>query len=104
MALEYKYVRYNYQTDHDFALNAMAAEGWHVHTAMPNFTELWVLWERGDVARARSVSLHLDQSNALQQADAAAEQQAEVADAVAGIDGLVEEPEPVQSEPDPVSA
>jgi hypothetical protein len=59
--LEYTYRIYNYQTNQDSALNDMAVAGWHVHTAVPAYTEVCILWERGGVSRAASMDLHLGQ-------------------------------------------
>jgi hypothetical protein len=80
MGLEYRYEKYNFQYDMHPALNAMAAAGWHIHTAMPAYTELYILWERGDSARARSVTLHLEQAKQTEarEEEAGAEQAIEV--------------------------
>lgn len=51
MAFQYSYAIYSFQHAEISAgsqakMDAMAADGWRAHTAMPNFTELAVLWER----------------------------------------------------------
>jgi hypothetical protein len=49
VALEYRYAVYNpgqYGPDVQAQLDAMVAAGWQVHTAMPNYSELYVLWQR----------------------------------------------------------
>lgn len=45
---EYAYIRYNpgqYPAENQH-LDNMAADGWHVHTALPNYNEIYILWER----------------------------------------------------------
>jgi len=53
--VEYAYAQYNpgQYPDQMATINAMAADGWHVHTAMPNYNELYILWER-EVPQATS--------------------------------------------------
>jgi hypothetical protein len=45
---EYVYSRYNpgqYPTENAH-IDVMAADGWRVHTALPNYNEIYILWER----------------------------------------------------------
>lgn len=45
---EYVYTRYNpgqYPAENAH-IDVMAADGWHVHTALPNYNEIYILWER----------------------------------------------------------
>jgi len=49
MAFEYQYGMYNpgqYPGEVKAQLDEMVADGWQVHTAIPNYTEMYVLWHR----------------------------------------------------------
>lgn len=45
---EYVYSRYNpgQYPEQTSQIDAMAADGWHAHTALPNYNEIYILWER----------------------------------------------------------
>lgn len=49
MAFQYQYAMYNpgqYPADVQEQLDARVADGWQVCTALPNYSELYVLWQR----------------------------------------------------------
>jgi hypothetical protein len=49
MAFEYQYGIYNpgqYPADVQKQWDAMVADGWQVHTAAPNYSEIAILWHR----------------------------------------------------------
>jgi hypothetical protein len=51
--MQYQYQRYSFQdTPKQLAaqeqIDQMVADGWTVHTALPNFTELAMLWHKPD--------------------------------------------------------
>lgn len=49
MAFEYQYGIYNpgqYPADTKAAWDQLVADGWQVHTALPRFTEIDILWCR----------------------------------------------------------
>ena len=49
MALEYRYGVYNpgqYAADVQAQWDGLVADGWQVHTAMPNYSEISILWAR----------------------------------------------------------
>lgn len=69
-SLEYRYAVYNnqYPAVVTEQMDKMSADGWHVHTALPAYTELYVLWERGGSALANRVASHLPQAQPAAQA------------------------------------
>lgn len=49
MAFEYRYAVYNpgqYAADVADQWDALVTDGWQVHTAMPNYSEIAILWHR----------------------------------------------------------
>jgi hypothetical protein len=49
MAYQYQYGIYNpgqYPADAQAAWDAMVADGWQVHTALPNYSEICIFWQR----------------------------------------------------------
>ncbi len=49
MAFQYQYGVYNpgqYPADTQKAWDALVADGWQVCTAIPNYTEISILWQR----------------------------------------------------------
>jgi hypothetical protein len=49
MASEYRYDVYNpgqYPDDVQARWDALVADGWQVHTALPNYSEISILWHR----------------------------------------------------------
>jgi hypothetical protein len=49
MAFEYKYGVYNpgqYPDAAQAAWDALVADGWQIHTALPNYSEICILWQR----------------------------------------------------------
>lgn len=47
--LQYQYEVYNpgqYKADVQAQLDQMVADGWQVHTAAPNYSEIAILWQR----------------------------------------------------------
>lgn len=66
MSYQVAYVVYNpgqYPDDVQHDLDAMTADGWRIHTALPAYTELYILWERDvpDDTPAGSHRKHADQ-------------------------------------------
>jgi hypothetical protein len=67
---QYRFANYSFQTTAhgdaaQAAMDAMTADGWHVHTATANFVELSVLWERGGSASAERVKNHFEETGVL---------------------------------------
>ena len=59
---QYKYATYNpgqYPDDVQAQFDAMSADGWHVHTALPNYSEVYILWEKDGSALANRLEQHL---------------------------------------------
>ena len=59
---QYKYAMYNpgqYPADVQAQMDAMSADGWHIHTALPNYTELYVVWEKDGSALVSRLAQHL---------------------------------------------
>ena len=59
---QYKYAMYNpgqYPAEVQEQLDAMSADGWHVHTALPNYSEVYILWEKDGSALANRLEQHL---------------------------------------------
>ena len=53
---QYKYAVYNpgqYPADVQKQWDELAADGWHVHTALPNYSEIAILWEKDGPGSAR---------------------------------------------------
>jgi hypothetical protein len=49
MAFQYQYGIYNpgqYPADVAVAWDALVADGWQVHTAVPAYNEIYILWQR----------------------------------------------------------
>lgn len=51
MAKQYRFANYSFQDTargaaSQEAIDAMAADGWEMHTCYPNFVEVAVMWER----------------------------------------------------------
>lgn len=58
---EYQYGIYNpgqYPAESQAQFDQMSADGWHVHTALPNYNEVCILWERGGSALVRKLAVH----------------------------------------------
>jgi hypothetical protein len=57
MAFEYRYGIYNpgqYGADVQAQWDAMVADGWQAHTAMPAYNEVYIFWQRELPGRKQS--------------------------------------------------
>jgi hypothetical protein len=85
--LEYQFAIYNNQFPDAVQerLAKMSADGWHIHTAAPNYSEFYVLWERGGSALANRVASHLPEAEQDRQPEPPAQQaQADPAASILG--------------------
>jgi hypothetical protein len=67
---QYRFANYSFQYAEQAAashaaMDAMTADGWHVHTASANFIEVSILWERGGSATAERVQAHFEDTGVL---------------------------------------